>query len=218
MKIINGHEVFTTIPEIVAPEHTALIIVDMQNDFIAPEGFNDKAGRQDVATFRPIIERSAQVIEKARQAGVSLVYILNTWLPDHKSVSGAWIRFMEKTGFAEGTEVTVDNTWGHQVVDELEPQSGDFVVKKWRSSAFIGTNLDLLLRSNGIKSVVMTGVATQGCVESTARDAGFMDYYVVVLSDCVFSGRVELHEASLKVMASRFDVVNSDEVLQAWSG
>jgi ureidoacrylate peracid hydrolase len=90
------------------------------------------------------------------------------------------------------------------------------VVKKWRSSAFVGTNLDMVLRCNGIKTLVVTGDVTQGCVESTARDASFHDYYVVVLEDCVATYEHDLHEASLKVLRTRVDVTPSGDVLKIW--
>lgn len=217
MKTIEGRQVYTTIPEIVKPQHSALLIVDMQNDFLSKGGASDSAGRLDAAPVSQLIAQNKRMIEAARRAGALIVYIQNTWLPHYKSVSGAWLRFMERSGFPSGGMVTVDGTWGHQVVDELAPRPDDLVVKKWRSSAFIGTNMDMLLRSNKIESVVVTGVVTQGCVESTARDAAFADYYVVVLRDCVQSTNRELHEASLKVMSTRFDVVDSTEVLRVWS-
>ncbi|MEK7682344.1 MAG: isochorismatase family cysteine hydrolase, partial [Chloroflexota bacterium] len=212
-----GRQVYTTIPEIVDPQHSALLIVDMQNDFLSKGGASDRAGRLDVAPVSQLIAQNKRVIEAARLAGALIVYIQNTWLPHYKSVSGAWLRFMERSGFPSGGMVTVDGAWGHQVVDELAPRPDDLVVKKWRSSAFIGTNMDMLLRSDKIESVVVTGVVTQGCVESTARDAAFADYYVVVLRDCVQSTNRELHEASLKVMSTRFDVVDSTEVLRVWA-
>ncbi|MBI4307479.1 MAG: isochorismatase family protein [Chloroflexi bacterium] len=216
MKTVNECQVYTTLAEIADPEHTALLVVDMQNDYIARGGASDKAGRRDTSAFKSVIAQTKCTIEAARQAKVPVVYIQNTWLPNHRSVSGAWLRFIERSGFLEGASVTVDGTWGHRIVDELAPRPEDIIVKKWRASAFIGTNLDLVLRCNRIESVVVTGVVTQGCVESTARDAAFLDYYVVVLGDCVQSTRQDLHEASLQVMAARFDVVDSDEVLRVW--
>ena len=100
---------------------------------------------------------------------------------------------------------------------ELAPADGDVVVKKYRSSGFWGTNLDMLLRSNGIESVVITGCTTEGCVESTARDALFNDYYVVIVEDCVASDDRAQHEASLLLMRHRFDMAGSEEMLRVWS-
>ena len=92
------------------------------------------------------------------------------------------------------------------------------MVKKYRSSGFWGTNLDLLLRSNGIESLVVTGCTTEGCVESTARDALFNDYYVVIVEDCVASDDRAQHEASLLLMRHRFDIASAEEVLRVWGG
>jgi nicotinamidase-related amidase len=91
------------------------------------------------------------------------------------------------------------------------------MVKKYRSSAFWGTNLDLLLRSNGIKSIVVSGCTTEGCVESTARDGLFADYYVVIPEDCVASDDRAQHDASLLLMRHRFDLASSAEILTEWS-
>ena len=89
-------------------------------------------------------------------------------------------------------------------------------MRKYRSSGFWGTNLDMLLRSNGIETVIVTGCTTEGCVESTARDAMFNDYYVVLPEDCVASDDPRQHEASLFLMRHRFDVVSSNDILAIW--
>ncbi|MEK7681380.1 MAG: isochorismatase family cysteine hydrolase, partial [Chloroflexota bacterium] len=167
VKTIGGHVVYTTLSEIADPAHTALLVVDMQNDYVSPGGASDRARRTDSDVFRDVILRTKGVVEAAREAGALVVYIQNTWLPGHKSVSGSWLRFMEKSGFPEGGAVTLEGAWGHKIVDELAPDAHDIVVRKWRASAFVGTNLDLVLRSNHIESVVICGVVTHGCVEST---------------------------------------------------
>lgn len=111
----------------------------------------------------------------------------------------------------------VPGTPGHEFVRELAPEGSEPVVRKYRSSGFWGTNLDLVLRSNGIKTVVVTGCTTEGCVESTARDAMFCDYYVVVATDCVGSDDREQHDASMLLMRHRFDLAASDEIMDLWS-
>ena len=111
------------------------------------------------------------------------VFIQMTVLPRPGSESPAQIRFNLRlhaaTTGGEPLTYTMDGSTGSSSFPELEPRDGELVVKKYRSSGFWGTNLDMLLRSNGIKSVVVTGCTTEGCVESTARDAMFNDYYVV---------------------------------------
>jgi nicotinamidase-related amidase len=112
---------------------------------------------------------------------------------------------------------SVEGTPGHDFVEELTPRAGELVVRKYRSSAFWGTDLELLLRSNGIKTVVIGGCTTEGCVESTARDAMFNDLYVVIAVDCVASDDREQHEASLLLMRHRFDMATADEIAAVWS-
>ena len=99
----------------------------------------------------------------------------------------------------------------------MPPHDGDLIVKKYRSSAFWGTNLDMLLRSNGIQSVVVAGCTTEGCVESTARDAMFNDYYVVIADDCVASDDRAQHDASMFLMRHRFDIASSEQILGEWA-
>lgn len=123
---------------------------------------------------------------------------------------------LEDRGPLQPLWYTVDGSEGQAVIPELAPIEGELLVRKYRSSSFWGTNLDMLLRSNGIQTLVMTGCTTEGCVESTARDAMFNDYYVVVAEDCVASDDREQHDASLLLMRHRFDVVASPEIISTW--
>lgn len=219
---IEGKQVFTELDELVDPAHTALVVVDMQRDFCVPGWAFDRLG-VDISMYPPMIPRLARLIEGARAAGVPVVYIQMTVLPGRASESPAQIRFNLKLhlashGDVEPLQYTAEGSEGQAIIDELVPQPGDLVVKKYRSSGFWGTNLDLLLRSNGIKSVVMTGVTTEGCVESTARDALFNDYYVVIAEDCVASDDREQHDASLLLMRHRFDIATAEEIVAVWSG
>ena len=120
-------------------------------------------------------------------------------------------------GDVEPLRYTAEGSEGQAILDELASRPGDLVVKKYRSSGFWGTNLDMLLRSNGIKSIVVTGCTTEGCVESTARDALFNDYYVVLAEDCVASDDQAQHEASLLLMRNRFDIAASEQILDIWA-
>jgi nicotinamidase-related amidase len=94
---------------------------------------------------------------------------------------------------------------------------GEPVVQKWRSSGFWGTNLDSVLRSNGIQTVLVAGCTTEGCVESTARDAMFNDYYVVIAYDCVASDDLQQHDASMLLMSHRFDLAPSADIRGSWA-
>lgn len=218
---IAGKHVFTELSEIVDPAHTALLIVDMQRDFCCAGGSFDQSG-VDLSMYPPVIERIAELIAAAREAGVLPVFIQMTVLPGQASDSPAQIRFNLRLhdghhGETEPLAYTLDGSDGQKFVPGLEPRDGELVVKKYRSSAFWGTNLDLLLRSNGIKSVVVTGCTTEGCVESTARDAMFSDHYVVIVTDAVASDDPAQHEASMYLMARRFDLATSDVIRKLWA-
>jgi nicotinamidase-related amidase len=217
---IDGKQVFTELSELVDPTHTALLVVDMQRDFVAPGGAFDFLGI-DLSMFPPMIPRLRRLLDGAREAGVRVVHVAMTSLPDGLSDSPAQLRFnlrLHRTnhGDTEPMRYGAAGTDGHEFIPELAPRDGELVVEKYRSSAFRATNLDLLLRSNGIQTVVMTGGTTEGCVESTARDAMFEDYYVVVAEDCVASDDRAQHEASMLLMRHRFDIFGSDEILGVW--
>jgi nicotinamidase-related amidase len=218
---IAGKQVFTTLEELVDPAHAALLVVDMQRDFCTPGGAFDKLG-VDISMYPAMVPRLARLIDGARAAGVPVFYIQMTVLPGRISDSPAQIRFnlrlhLGSDGVVEPLDYTPDGSEGQQIIPELAPRDGDVVIKKYRSSAFWGTNLDLLLRANGIKTCIVSGCTTEGCVESTARDAMFGDYYVVVPEDCVASDDRAQHDASLLLMRHRFDLAPSDAILGVWA-
>jgi nicotinamidase-related amidase len=219
---IDGKEVYTELVELVAPAHAALLVVDMQRDFCEAGGAFDELG-VDLSMYPPVIPRIAALIAGARRAGVQVIFIQMTVLPGRLSESPAQIRFNLRLHLTSHADVeplryAAEGSVGQEILPELAPSDGDLVVKKYRSSGFWGTNLDMLLRSNGVKSVVVAGCTTEGCVESTARDALFNDYYVVIVEDCVASDDRAQHDASLLLMRHRFDMASADEVLRAWAG
>jgi ureidoacrylate peracid hydrolase len=216
---IDGKQVFTELSELVDPEHTALVVVDMQKDFCTPGGAFDRLG-VDISMYPPMVPRLARLLDGARGAGVLVIYVQMTVLPGRRSESPAQIRFNRRLHLASTGEplgYTEDGSAGQEIISELAPAEGDVMVKKYRSSAFWGTNLDMLLRSNGVKCVVVTGCTTEGCVESSARDALFNDYYVVIADDCVASDDPRQHDASMLLMRHRFDIAGSEDILAEWA-
>lgn len=218
---IEGKQVFTQLDELVAPAHTALILVDMQRDFIEADGLFGQMG-VDVSMYEQSRPHLKRLLEAARDSDVLVIHIQNTALPSRMSDSPAHIRFNlrmhegSRVG-AEPLRYTIPGTDGHDFIQELTPQDDELVVRKYRSSAFWGTNLDMLLRSNGIQTVVVSGCTTEGCVESTARDAMFSNYYVVLAQDCVASDDLAQHEASMLLMKHRFDMATGQEIAAVWS-
>jgi len=210
MKLAYGKEIPASNAELLDPKHSALLIIDVQNDYAKKNGS---------LLFPELVRNLVQVLDAARQAGVLSVFIQDTLLQDRLSDSPAWIRHYmlgeSKKDPAEISADAIDGTVGHQIIDEIQPRQNDVTIKKFRSSAFVGTGLDLILRSNNLRSVVITGLFTEGCVESTCRDAS-NEYFVVVAEDCVASDRKELHAACMKIMRYRYDVLPSAEIVAAW--
>lgn len=218
MLIVNGKEVLTELNEIVNPRHTALLIIDVQNDFCSVGGINDlTTHRAGVGLMPPMVSNVKELIAASRRAGTLLIFSQNTDYADRRTASPAYLRRRAiKRGYGFERDSTVIDTWGWQFVEEVTPNPGDIIVRKHRSSAFTGTDLDLLLRSNSVKSVVLTGAVTEGCVEATARAAEMLDYYVVVVEDACASSVRELHQAAIMVLATRYDVVTTRELCSIW--
>jgi nicotinamidase-related amidase len=219
---IYGKDVPTTLQELVDPSSTAFVIIDMQNDCCSEGGSGHRAGG-DISMYRQTIPRIAQFAEVCRRISVPVIHVGIYTLPDGQSDSPAWIRLRLRANKNYNADnegawgFTMLGSWGAEFVDELQPKPGDLQVAKYRSSAFHNTNLDLLLRSNGIRGVMVAGCTTEGCVESTVRDLCFYDYFGVVVADCVGSDVRELHDASMLVMgAYRADVATSAEIVEAW--
>jgi len=219
MKLFYGKEILTTLEELVDPTHAALVIVDIQNDFCKKK---DEQGNIEysVPMYEPMVPRVKKIIDAAREAGVLVVYLQHTTMPNFRNESPPRIRYlMNARGTNDPDDIemfTLEGSWGWKVIDELAPQPEDICILKHRSSGFIGTNMNLVLKNSGIKTLVMTGMVTEGCVESTARDGLFFDYYIVMLEDCVGSGNAESHDDSLRFMSKRFDMSISDEVVKIW--
>jgi nicotinamidase-related amidase len=216
MEIVAGKELLTTTAELLDPRWSALIVVDVQNDFCSRGGvWVDESS--DYGWITQALTGIGRLIDAAHHANVRVIYVQMLIPPDLSSMSPAYLRFMTgKYNLVPDRLGCEPGTWGADIVAELAPRPDDLVISKWRSSAFVGTNLDLVLRAGGIRSAVVCGTATYACVESTIRDAFNNDYYVIEVEDAVMASDRQLHEASLSVMRSRIEVVTCDEVCQVW--
>ncbi|MPZ59854.1 MAG: isochorismatase family protein [Propionibacteriales bacterium] len=210
--------VLSTLQEKVVPSRTALVIIDMVNDFVHPEGKTAvRAGRQ-VQHAQSAIPHQQRLLEGARRAGVPVIHVQHTTLPEHASDSGAWLDARSRATYSV-TDICMDGTWGQEIIDDLKPAPVETVVKKFRYSGFAGTNLDLVLRSMRRESVICCGVSTNVCVEATAREAFSLDYYVVIPEDACASWDMELHASALATAGHRYATVcSSDAVLEIWGG
>jgi ureidoacrylate peracid hydrolase len=209
-------EVLTTIEEKVDPGLAALVVIDMSNDLVDPAGKTAVRSGRPIEHARAIIPGLERLVAAARKAGVPVVFIAHTTLHDGASDSGPWLDARSRATFSV-LDLCVDGTWGQEIIAELAPQPGDLVVKKYRYSAFAGTDLDLLLRARKRGAVIVVGVSTNVCVEATAREAFSHDYYVVIPADGVASWDMELHRATLASAGHRYAAVTTiDDIVAAW--
>ncbi len=175
---------------------TAVIVVDMQHAFVSPGGMFAEAG-YDISGAPACIDNNARLLPALRAAGVKIVYLMMSYNPDYSDSGGPGSpNYHKELGMALmtadpakwGRYVTY-GTWDERIVDEIAPQPGDIVVRKQRYSGFAGTNLDMILKTHGIKYCFYTGVATNVCVETTLRDGYLLDYWPIMVSDaCNNSG------------------------------
>jgi len=207
--------------EQVAPAHTALVMVDLQNDFVHPDGW---VAKQQVPGFlgdtgiAEVVERSRELLAAARRADVLRVFV--RMLGDDRYLSGPWKALYARNHGHVRPPCVHEGTWGADWLDGLGPGGGDreMVVDKHRYSAFIGTRLDLVLRSHGVRTIVVCGVATSGCVESTIRDGFMCDYYTVIAGDACGDYETARHEATLSKMGLSFGtVVAADAIVNRWA-
>jgi ureidoacrylate peracid hydrolase len=197
------------------PKRTTLLIIDMQKDFCL-EGYGAQKAGRDLTAARQAIPKIRMLLDAARRHNVHIVHVGFWTLPDHASDSGPWL-VQRRRSTASADNLCMADTPGAEFVDELAPAAGEAIVHKHRYSAFTGTNLDLLLRARGTRSLVITGVSTNACIESTLR-AGFeLDYYICVPPDAVGSWNQDLHAATLANVDHRFGVtLSTRDLLEIW--
>lgn len=226
---IHNRAVATSLDEIADPTQSCLVVIDMQNDLCHSDGAMSQRGA-DISAYQQITPRVAELVAAARAAEVMVIFVRNVTRRDNATQSAAQLYFEQRivdqfqkaggdlSGRGGSFEYCVEGTWGSQILDSLGHQRDDPTIDKHRSSAFVGTPLDLFLRSNNIRTVIATGCTTEGCVDSTVRDAGFLDYYTIVVEDCVASDVAELHEAAMKILkAYRSIVVTADQLSAIWA-
>ena len=206
--------VYRSLAEILDPAHTALLVIDMQNDFCDERGWWSQQGRS-VGAIQGIIPRIQALLGAARQAGCTVVFVEQVTLPDNRSDPPAWLCFKTRDG-RRRTDYALSDSWGQHTIAQMGRLPSEMVVHKHRPSSFHLTTLDLILQGRGIESVLITGTVTQGCVLSTAYDASFHNYYTVVVGDAVAGYSRELHAAALALLAARYDVLATARVVALW--
>ncbi len=184
---------------------TALVIIDMQRDFLEPGGFGELLGN-DVSLLRSTIEPTRRVLDACRAANITVIHTREGHRPDLSDCPPAKLTRNGVTFI--GTDgpmgrILIRGERGHDIVDELAPQPGEPVIDKPGKGAFYATDLEAILRSRGITTLVFCGVTTEVCVHTTVREANDRGFECVVLADCVGSYFPEFQRVALAMFEAQ---------------
>jgi nicotinamidase-related amidase len=188
------------------PATTALVIIDMQRDFLEPGGFGEGLGN-DVSLLAAVVPPLREVLAAARAHGLLVIHTREGHRSDMSDCPPSK-RARGQLEFGIGSpgpkgRVLIRGEFGHGIVDELAPAPGEVILDKPGKGAFYATDLELMLRNQGITSLIVTGVTTEVCVHTTVREGNDRGFECLVLSDCVGSYFPEFHEVGLRMIAAQ---------------
>ena len=183
-------------PDWIAPSRTALVLVDMQVDFAAPDGAMARMG-YDMTVPLAAVSKAEELTAAARQAGVQVIFIRLITRPEDDTPAAR--EYRARRGHQDEAPLCVEGSRGAEFVGP-RPQSGDYVVSKKRYSGFTETRLAETLRAMGRDTLVIAGLTTECCVQATALDAFERDFHVFIASDAVAAYEAELHRVALKAL------------------
>lgn len=192
------------------PTTTALVVIDMQRDFVMPGGFGELLGN-DVEHLEPAIEPTRRVLEACRKQGLKIIHTreghrpdLSDCPPSKRARGNLQIKIGDKGPMGR---VLVRGEHGHGIIDVLAPLASETIIDKPGKGAFFATDLDLILKNWGIRSLIVTGVTTEVCVQTTTREANDRGYECLVLEDCVASYFPEFQRAALEMIKAQGGIV-----------
>lgn len=195
------------------PATTALVLIEYQNDFTSPGGaFHDAVA--PVMESTQMLPKTVELVEAARRAGITVMHAPITFTPGYNEISQHPYGILK--GVVDGNAF-VKGEWGAAIVDDLAPQDGDIVIEGKRGlDTFASTNLDFILRSKGIRTIILGGFLTNCCVESTMRTGYENGFKVVTLADGVAATSPEEHANAVKYDYPMFSTpLTVDEVIAA---
>lgn len=208
-----SEKILMTLAEQIEPKHTALIVIDPQKDFCATDGAVAKFLGKDVSRFQDAVKRLNPFIQKTRQVGVPIIWVRLVHVND-KSRPNIKARHAERGNIVAARADSDGINWYSEVI---QPLPTEHVVTKWHYDAFEDTELDLLLRSKGITTLLFTGFATNICVETSARHGYIKGYYIVLVSDCTDAHTRQEYESTVFNIKNYFGkVATSNEVVEIW--
>lgn len=217
---LSHRPILWTLEEKVDPRHCALVVIDVQNDFCAEGGMMANEGLP-LDAVQAMATRIPGTIAAARAAGVDVIFVRNVYTAANNTyLSDVWLEqaTRRRAGSYTTRSVCEVGSSGFDFYHTIKPEADDPIVTKHRFGAFYNTDLDLILRSRSVRTVVLCGVATNVCVETTAREAFLRDYYVVFTSDGTATYDEASHASTLGTIDRYFGEVRSvADVEAAWA-
>ena len=184
------------------PRRTVLTLIDLQRDFLHPDGWYAQRGI-DISHMRRVIEPTRRLLESARRVGVPVVWTRHGYKDGRDGGPFMELRpFLRDGGLRQGS-------WGYEIHDDFDVAREDWVVEKVRLSAFFNTNLEVVLRGVGAETVLITGVLTNQCIAATSKDAMFRDFKPIVVEECTGTTLPHLHEPALEMIRVGWGEVRS---------
>jgi ureidoacrylate peracid hydrolase len=209
---VNSIDPFATARWDLVPGRTVLVLIDLQRDFLHPDGWYATSGI-DVSHMRGVIEPSRRLLAAARAAGVPIVWTRHGYKDGSDGGPFMQLRpFLRDGGLRQGT-------WGFDIHDDFDVRPEDWIVEKARLSAFFNTNLELVLRGLHAETVLIGGVLTNQCVAATSKDAMFRDFKPIVVAECTGTTLPHLHDPALEMIRVGWGEVRSlDETMADLEG
>lgn len=203
----------------------ALLVIDMQRDFCDPRGYAAHAGMA-IDNLRQPIAPIRSLLTAARRHGITVIYTREGHRPECLDCFPSKRIRSRRAGAEIGTpgpigRLLIRGEYGHEIIDELQPAQGDIVIDKPGYGAFYQTDLEIILRAQGIENLVLTGVTTDICVHSTLREAVDRGFSCTTVSDACAASDLELHDAALRTIQGEGgilgEVARTGQVLDQWS-
>lgn len=195
------------------PEKTALLIIDMQNDFVSEKGYLGLRG-QDLSMVRKTIPSMVKLLDFFRKNRMQVIYTQT--LHYRYTNTENWVSRTPQKSL--DPSICIPGTWGAEIIEELKPKEDEAIVGKHRYDAFLNTDLHTVLRAGGIENIVIVGTQTNLCVDTTARTSYMMDYVTILAEDCVSTPETELHQPIIDNYRKNFGyVMGSSEIMEKTS-
>jgi len=219
MKKIGDREFYDGLEEIIEPSHTAVLVVDQQNDFCHSDGYYAATMGLDVSMTQDINDPINQLTAAARAHGAMVIFTQYVIAEGFSSDSAMWLGIHVGAGLKsldQESFYTMEGTWGAELFEHMNVEADDHIVKKFRGSAFRKTSLENLLQQNGIETLIIAGQVTEGCVENTIRAARDADFYTVLAKDAIGSVSRERHDRFMSGWLVRAHCPDTADVIEIW--